>query len=320
MTSKLGLRRPRPAFTMIEVLTVAAIAVIIMGLTIPAYGWMTESREREKVSETIAAQVMGARALAVQYRTYAGVMVRCTGASTQCASTRSGTIRMIQVNPRDVNDPVWNKSFYWVPGRTAVGIPSGVGFLRGLKPTTGVTQNDLSMASIFFIVFGPDGVMRSGWPVQYVYARNAAMLRDGNVALDADRSANITGASRLNCLPANVFFNNANAACAPSVTCFAVYDWKRLLEETRNSTITGSGIVAMDAGATMVTNPSGLLIRLYGSPIAGTLARDDLLCRRTFLNPYTGLGIRETVTAVNPGGGTGPIGSATNPSYTDIDP
>lgn len=281
-----GPSRLRRGFTMIEVLTVAAIAVIILSLTIPAFAWMTDARDRERVQEAIGAQVMAARSLAVQYRTYAGVSVRSlTGvfANTQCGGQKSGVIRLIQCNPRDVNDAVWNKSFYWVQNRTATSIPNGVGFCNGYRPTAGTALADVTAAQTFFIIFGPDGVIRRNWPVDFLYVNT-----DGNLGwalLNSDRSADIAGNSRNNCLATNRFRTNGSAFRF-STNCFAVYDFRRLQEET------GGG--SQSTQVSQVTNPAGLLNRLYTPGGVNAMVRDDLLCKRSFLNPYTGLAIQET--------------------------
>lgn len=249
----------RKAFTMIEVLTVGAIAALILAISLPAYNWMSQSREREAAAEAIAAQIMAARAHAVQFRTYAGVSIRQINNNNACRQQSRGRISQIRVRPQDVANNVNNKYFYHLPGRAPVGIPKGVGFARGNKPDAGSTSVELGNTSRFYIVFGPDGILRNGWEVQRVYAYWGGNLWDVYVEED-----NIT-------TPRTWRF---------STNAFGVYD------DTRVNDIASS-------------DPAVKLKLIYGlngdpadaDPGLNMPVQNNLLVQRYFINPATGLAI-----------------------------
>lgn len=253
------MRFRRNAFTMIEVLTVGAIAALILAISLPAYNWMSQSREREAAAEAITAQIMSARAHAVQFRTYAGVSIHQINNNNACRQQSTGQIHQIRVNPVDVANPVNNKYFYHLPGRAPVGIPKGVGFARGNKPDAGSTAAELSNSSRFYIVFGPDGILRNGWEVRRVYRYTGSNLWDVTIAHDNETT-----------LPLYRFSTNS----------FGVYD------DTRVNDITSS-------------NPAVKLKLIYGlngdpadaDPGLNALVQNNLLVQRYFINPATGLAI-----------------------------
>jgi prepilin-type N-terminal cleavage/methylation domain-containing protein len=320
-------RAARGGFTMIEVLTVAAIAVIIMGLTIPAMGWMRDSRDREKVAETIAAQVMGARALAVQNRTYTAVMVRSTasrnatpGNQWQCGGGKAGIIRIVMVHPSHVSDTQgWANCFHFAPERPAEFIPAGIGFVRGesaTAPAGGPFPSDDEQAVVnshqFFIVFGPDGVLRRNYEIRFVYNDVGAT---GRSKVEADYAAGTMGARAYLNYTTAIYPATCNIRF--STDSFAIFDTRKIFERIGANWFDGGNMSRVGAhrdSTNLGPVYTSLMQRLYpgfASPTVSYPVADDLLVRRTVLNPYTGLGIQtrqELNTAV---GG--------NVTYTDLD-
>jgi type II secretory pathway pseudopilin PulG len=274
MTTKRS-TRPRRAFTMIEVLTVGAIAALILALALPAYTWMSESRAREAAAEAISAQIIAARAHAVQHRTYAGISVRQINSLGVCLSRSTGSIHMIQVLPQDVNNPVNNKNFYHLPERGAVKIPRGVGFARGFKPDPGVGNTEMTRSGRFYIIFGPDGILRNGWEVQreFAYINSPTGSAPGGAFLLYDNIST----------PVNYRF---------STYAFGVYDDTRL-NDMAGATINSVNLVTSNANRKL-----RLIYGVTGSvgdpdPGAGAVVQNNLIVKRYFLNPATGLAVSE---------------------------
>jgi prepilin-type N-terminal cleavage/methylation domain-containing protein len=296
----------RAGFTMIEVLTVAAIMAMLMAMTIPTYSIIADSRQREQVSEMIAAQVMGARAHAVQFRVYTAVMVSTltpgTG-SNFCTSQRNGSVRLLQTSPVYTNDIFWNKCFFPVPDRAPVFIPTGIGFLSGTRPGGNNApivlnpQEELQAASTFFIVFGPDGVLRQDWEVRYIYYAAADLENDAAAIPNPNTGTpNPTGTRR------DFFSNSAPAVRRASRYgrgAYTVYDMPKV------TSVLGLDVQATtNAQNSMNAGQAGSFLNLfYPSPNwRSPSANDNQVIRRTFINPYTGLGVRTPIVSDGPSG------------------
>ena len=171
-------------FSLIELLAVIVIALILIGITIPAFNTLTKGQNVEAAARTIGSQLKAVRAYAITKREYIALIIPATAsipANYLKKSYRSCIVSSSYVFEEWVPGEKWE----FLPTSAAIlDVTNSPGYTDGAfssaKTVTGVNFSDIgggSSVDAKAIVFTPTG--KCAGVRKYVVIGDAVVLEDG---------------------------------------------------------------------------------------------------------------------------------------------